>query len=601
MNLADPRALLALLPLAGVIVALYLLRMRRRRTIVPATFLWPRRTEEVRANSLFQRLKFSWLMALQLLALAIGIWALARPQTLQSGLAGKATLFVLDAGASMGATDVKPSRFAAAVDAVRSAVETAGPGDRIALIEAGPEPRVVFPLGSDPTRQLEAMRGLQPIDAEPDMGSALRLATALAADRASAQIIVLSDGGFPAVPDVANGNVPIKLQQFGELADNLAIIALGTSETPTGRRLYAGVRNYGPAPAPAVLKIWADGNLIAQEKATVGPGALYGKTFAVPAGAQAIEAKLEAKDYLQADNFAVHLVQAGSRLRVLLLSDGNPFLERALALDPRVTLDRASSPPRDAAEKYDVVVWDGGEVRELGIPHALIFGGTGSPRSVAVQGSTREVGAVRRTGDGGLLADVDVADLGLASARRITPQAGAKTDAESNAGPLVVQLDSGDRREIYVGFSPLDSDFPLTVGFPIFIANALDFLGRSGAEDALAVRAGLPFALRAEGPVRLEGDEGTWTVTPEEGRALVRGLPRAGTYTATSNGQKRTVYATLRSEQESRIDPRGSVLFGGQETVAERVPRTAADFWRPFALALLAVLVIEWWVFARKS
>ncbi|RYG19780.1 hypothetical protein EON82_21025, partial [bacterium] len=81
MSFGNPSALWWLLPLAGIIVALYLLRMRRRELRVPATFLWPARTDEVRANALFQRLRPSWLLFLQLLALLLAVLCLARPQT----------------------------------------------------------------------------------------------------------------------------------------------------------------------------------------------------------------------------------------------------------------------------------------------------------------------------------------------------------------------------------------------------------------------------------------------------------------------------------------------------------------------------------------
>src|SRR3954470_14408010 len=100
-----------LLPLAGIIILLYLLRMRRRDIRVPASFLWPERTDEVRANALIQKLRFSWLLVLQLLALTLVVFAVAKPQTKQHGLAGEVTVLVVDASASMGATDVKPSRF----------------------------------------------------------------------------------------------------------------------------------------------------------------------------------------------------------------------------------------------------------------------------------------------------------------------------------------------------------------------------------------------------------------------------------------------------------------------------------------------------------
>jgi Ca-activated chloride channel homolog len=79
MNLVSPWSLLWALPLMGIVVALYLMRMRRRDVVVPASFLWPPRTDEVRANAPFQRLRFSWLLLLQLLALALLVLALVWP------------------------------------------------------------------------------------------------------------------------------------------------------------------------------------------------------------------------------------------------------------------------------------------------------------------------------------------------------------------------------------------------------------------------------------------------------------------------------------------------------------------------------------------
>ena len=104
MTLQNPGVLMWLIPLAGVILLLYLLKMKRRDLRVPATFLWPERVEEIRANALFQRLRPSWLLFLQLLALLLIVGSLARPQTKQKGLAGEVTVFVIDTSASMSAT-----------------------------------------------------------------------------------------------------------------------------------------------------------------------------------------------------------------------------------------------------------------------------------------------------------------------------------------------------------------------------------------------------------------------------------------------------------------------------------------------------------------
>ncbi|HVL39435.1 MAG TPA: VWA domain-containing protein, partial [Fimbriimonadaceae bacterium] len=320
MNLQDPRALLLLLPLAGVLILLYLLRMRRRDVRVPASFLWPERTDEVRANALFQRLRFSWLLVLQLLALTAVVLALARPQTKQQGLAGEVTVFVIDASASMGATDVEGNRFEAAKRLVVDSIRSADAGDRIALIEAGPQPRVVFSLSSDPLRQLRAVESLERTDGESDVGEAMRLASALVGSYDGARIVLLSDGCFEPIQDFSKGKAAVTFQQVGRGGHNLAITALGLGEGPKGPQLFVGLRSFSLSAIDAVLTITADGAPVHSEKLSIAGRAEWGRTISVPRQVKVFQAQLEApQDQLGADNYAVALADPGSTLRVLLV------------------------------------------------------------------------------------------------------------------------------------------------------------------------------------------------------------------------------------------------------------------------------------------
>ena len=78
MGLFAPIFLLAL-PLLGVILVLYLLRLRRPLAPVASLHLWSVLTRDREANTLWQRLRVSLLLLLQLLALLALILALARP------------------------------------------------------------------------------------------------------------------------------------------------------------------------------------------------------------------------------------------------------------------------------------------------------------------------------------------------------------------------------------------------------------------------------------------------------------------------------------------------------------------------------------------
>src|SRR5512140_376367 len=122
MPFLTPLALagLAFVPL---VLAMYLLKLRRDRSVVPSTLLWQRLVADVEANAPWQKLRRSLLLLLQLLLVVILVLLAARPFVERpAGLAGDIVL-VVDTSASMQATDVAPSRLeaakAAALDALK--------------------------------------------------------------------------------------------------------------------------------------------------------------------------------------------------------------------------------------------------------------------------------------------------------------------------------------------------------------------------------------------------------------------------------------------------------------------------------------------------
>lgn len=615
LSFQNPAAFLWAIPLMGVIVALYLLRMRRRDVKVPASFLWPDKVEEIRANSLFQKLRFSWLLVLQLLAVAAVVTALARPQSQQHGLAGAVTVFVLDSSASMGATDVKPTRFDDAKRQIAEAIRGAKVGDRIALIEAGPQPRVIFPLGGDPSRQLREFDSVQGTDAESDVGEALRLAAALVGGLDGARIVLLSDGCFNPVEDFSPGKAVLAYRQVGQAGENLAISALGVSDTANGRMAYCGVRNFGVDARQATVTINVDGKLLDSVALTVAGGKTWGHTVRVPADAKVLSAALDAPgDLLSADNIAFAHATAGGNLRVLLVSPGDFFLERALVLDPRVTLDKTTKLPDTekgtGPSNYDLIVFDGmaeEPVRARGVLTLGVAGPSSPVKKIGISERPRFIDSK----DSPVMRGVQLEGTYIEKAEKVQPAASAEVLAESNDGPLIV-FRPGKKRQVYVAFSPMESDLPLQVSFPILIANLLTAFGSEEASDSFIVRAGQPFAVAAlggkatlEGPLPHSGGgglgRGSVEIPASDGSAMVREVKRAGNYTLSLDDKKRPVYAQLRSDRESSIDPIDQLKLGGGDVKAISAPARFADFWKPLIALCLLILAGEWWLFARRS
>ena len=97
--------------LPPAIVLLYFLKLKRQPLQVPSTYLWRRSLEDLHVNSIWQRLRQSLLLFLQLLLMAVLILALLRPGWRNAEPLDNRLIFLVDNSASMNATDVPPSRL----------------------------------------------------------------------------------------------------------------------------------------------------------------------------------------------------------------------------------------------------------------------------------------------------------------------------------------------------------------------------------------------------------------------------------------------------------------------------------------------------------
>src|SRR6202048_5379639 len=100
-----------------MVVVFFLLKVRRHDEEVSSTYLWNDLIRDLAAHEPLQRLKWNLLLLLQLVALALITFAVARPFSEQIGQKPVQAVLLLDGSGRLQAKDVLPSRFAKAVHA----------------------------------------------------------------------------------------------------------------------------------------------------------------------------------------------------------------------------------------------------------------------------------------------------------------------------------------------------------------------------------------------------------------------------------------------------------------------------------------------------
>src|SRR5262249_20192250 len=136
-------AILAAVPPA--IIALYFLKLKRQPLEVPSTYLWKRSIEDLHVNSLWQRLRQSLLLFLQLLLVGLAMLALVGPGWKGTKLEGERFIFLIDNSASMSATDVDDAadRLAESKKLAENLIDQMSSGMTAMIISFSDRPQVV--------------------------------------------------------------------------------------------------------------------------------------------------------------------------------------------------------------------------------------------------------------------------------------------------------------------------------------------------------------------------------------------------------------------------------------------------------------------------
>ena len=614
-----------------------MLRLRRRDMPVGSTFLWQQLIRDVEANAPWQRLRFSWLLLVQLLIAAIVVLAAARPfSAVESDLAANVVLIV-DTSASMATRTDDEDRMALARERARDVIARLPVGGRVTVVAASDTANVLVSETDDRDAALSAVDGISATQLPGDLTDAFALSSALAARDEDSTVVVVSDASGDRLPDVGVG-APVVVERIGSTDANQAIAALSALRRSGGAQLdlFVAVANHSATEATRRLEVSADGELVDARDVTI-PARQRAEALitTVPAAARTVEARLSGGDALAADDVAFAIVPAQGTTRALLVSDGNAYLENALALLPRLELYAvgedgyadAIAEADEAGTPYGLLIFDQYVPSEpTTVPALYVDPPEDGPFGTV--GERVETPVIDRPNpDEPILRFVDLSSVHIGRARQIDLADGVRAVVSSGAGtPLVAVGQVGTRRLAVIGFALEESDLPLQVAFPLLMSNLTDFLlppaegvlpssmalgesvtvdvdpGIERATISTIGTAGLPGSGSAETEVSVAGGQLTIPGAEQVGLRRVLAVSDDEALDGTLLGE---TAVNLFSPDESDVAP------GDPQRISEmgRVARadgassqpTRAEWWWPFALAALALLALEWVLFHRPT
>lgn len=603
----------------AAVVGLYILKLRRRPVPVPFSRIWQQVLRDKEATTLFSQLKRILSLLLQLLLVALLVLALGDPRSSANLVEGRSIVVLVDASASMKATDVASSRMEAAKRQVRQLIAGLGGSDRMLLARMD---AVVTPLSTMTAELAElelAADQLRATDTRAELAQGLRFAVDALRGLSKPEIVVISDGAFgeglERARGVALGDVAVRFVPIGNGGSNLAITAFSARRYPLDKsraEVMLEVTNTTSEPAEVELSLLGDGDVVDLTRLRLAPNERLARYYKDLAGAsRTLEAAIKRvdgkPDDLPADDRAYALMPERRRARVLVVTSGNTYLEAALLLDEFLDVTTILPANYPSSERFDVTIFDGVAPRPAAGAGGLFYLNPpkdGSP--VAHARALEWFGFDQWDKKSPLLRWTEMGDVQVSAGFSFKPQQQDKVVGASEFGPILVSGRREGHDFVALGFDPRNSDFVLRVAWPLFVLNTINDFVEEDTSYVSSFRTGEVWSVPAPSAVErgtLVAPGGAKQEIPvRSGRAVYLG-DVAGIYRLEFPGIEPVLFAAnLADPEESRIGPVKTLALGSKvaSPVTSFAPGVRRELWIYLLAAVIVMSVIEWVTYHRR-
>lgn len=584
---------IGLIALIGVpiIIILHMLKRKQKDVMIPSIFLWERAADTSVQSKPWQKLKKSLPLILQITAAAAMGLAAARPYISAFGTAYNYVI-VIDTSASMSANDMGESRLSYCKDRAEKLVGSASALSRITVIAAGEEPYVAYGPDNDKKAAVSAIESIEQTFGNIDRETLESLAVSEAA-KTEAGIYVFTDNA-----DDFSG-LDANMFYAGKDTENCAVTLVSASEGS----ILVNVRNFGENDAEKTVTVFNGNTAAAVSEAVIPSGGERSLVFTgIYTDSAEITVTISPEDILAADDTYYLSVNKAQTAKLLLVTEGNTFLENALKLTGNTEVYKMTPDTMETADLtgYDLYIFDGAMPEEIPTDGCIFILNPPSDNAfISVEG-IKELNCSAE-GNTDLTAGEKLSFV-ISETKSVTRPSWAVTEAQADGVPLIIRGENNGQKVCVFAFDIHNTDLPLLKDFPIMIYNLTDWFlpSRSGAQSVThcGERLNIQSSAAAEKITVIDTEGNERTVAPPFPAADYSDTSEAGFYTVVSENNDGSVSESViavntATEGESQL----SALFGqDKEGHMGTASKGGAGLMEILIILAVIALLAEWWV-----
>ena len=463
MTFFSPWALwfLSFMPL---VVLMYILKQKFEERQIGSIYLWQQVLKDIEVNTPWQKLKKNLLLFLQLLSILFLVFALSDPYLNTGGGMYSNLVIVIDNTGSMNARYENGTRLTMAKQLAEEAINHLGTKANITLLTVGRSPKVEIGKTTDKGEAIRKLREINPGNFSGDINDSVSLVRAMVKQyegNSAYKAVFYTDSRINAgdlnaeVVSLASELSNVSLDYISYSVDNDKLTVLVRASNRSDTLLEREISLYGndkvidiksvEIPAEGTISVYFEG---------------------ISAGVPYIWAEITEKDDLAEDNQVYGVLNFTEPRKVLLVSAGNVFIERALSNIEGLELYK-TNPDTDIDEDYDLYIFDSA------MPSVLPE--TGSVLVVNPEGAELQGGIVDIIMHP-ITKYMENAEFTVSRLKDIEVPFWADTLIKVGENAAAISGEYKGRRRAVIGFDLHDSDFALTTEYPIFMYNLAAYL-----------------------------------------------------------------------------------------------------------------------------
>ncbi|GAA0182384.1 BatA and WFA domain-containing protein [Clostridium sediminicola] len=462
---------LLLIPL---VVLMYILKQKFNEEKVSSLYLWDIVLKDVEVNTPWQKLKKNLLLLLQILIIILLIFAAANPFINYNGTGMNNLIVVIDNSGSMSALYENNTRLDEAKEKAISLIKSSPKGSAISVISMESEPNILISNSSNKSEVLRIVDNIEAKNATGNINESLSLVKSIAKQYDNYKAVFYSDS------DVELKDINGELISLSSKGDNVSLDHISSNVNEGIIKILVRLTNRSEIDLEREVSLYdSENTLLDINTIDIKAGETKTIFFNIEnENKKWVYAEITEKDSLIEDNKIYYVIEQPETKKVILVTDKNLFIEKAISPINNVELYKTSD-INNIDENYDLYIFDGKLPEKLPEQGSLLIINPDKDIGLFKIGKELEGGKVEIK-DHRISEYIHKANFSVSKMKDVKLPYWAQ-EIFSVKGYTVAFAGEYKGKKIGVlTFDLHNSDFPLSAEFPIFMNNIVkEFLGSS--------------------------------------------------------------------------------------------------------------------------